>query len=357
MGCCQSHLKGSSLNSQFSDKLKEAIDSNCLKRLDMVIRILNSKSVPGELAFIDKEMTVINGRSYNPLAYSVLIGNEKVFKYLTEKGASIKCMEELLENQNLRSISIICLKGHLNLLKHYLPIYLSNYNSLPLTLKSFTIDLRDTVVKAPQFDLAIHTACRAGVVPVVQYLYKYFLDKSYCPREFDIKALDDYYGEDCALIACRSGHFPLIKMLHELCKCNFHNLNKHKENAIMICICGYRKTPGYSYIECLSYLVEIIKVDITYMHEETLLLAENDEIVSYLEQSLEKVGIYTKKKDIDKNVLNLKVIHEEIDNSRLMLFTDEVKGLLENDCSVASSITEHRSKILGSTFFDFMDNK
>ena len=72
-------------------------------------------------------------------------------------------------------------------------------------------------------------------------------------------------------------------------------LNKNKENAIMLCIPGCHKYPSYSYLECICYLNEVAKVDIAYMHEEALILAQNIEIIAYLENELEKINIFTKK--------------------------------------------------------------
>lgn len=44
--------------------------------------------------------------------------------------------------------------------------------------------------------------------------------------------IDDYTGENCAMIAARNGNIDMIRYLYEDCKANFHILNKRKENAV-----------------------------------------------------------------------------------------------------------------------------
>ena len=356
MGCCQSENKSSTLSQNvFGDKLKEAIDSGSVKTVHLILGLFQKKEKSSTTQFIDREIISINGRHFSALSYCMHAGNEKIFRYLYEKGASLQAAEELLESQNMRSINLICMKGHLNLLKFYLPLYLKSYNSFPVSEKSYTYDFVDTPIKNG-YELAIHSACRAEGVQIISYLYSYFKDKEYCPREFDIKSVNEQYGEDCALTACRRGNFNLVKMLHESCSADFTKLNNNKENAIMICISGCNKQPKFSYLECISYLVEIVKVDVTYMYEEALVLAENQDIVSYLEMRLQVAGVNAKKSELDQEALQFRVIHDEDDNSKQPIFTDEVRGYLSssNPNSMVSSIRDCLSKRIESSTIDIL---
>ena len=91
----------------------------------------------------------------------------------------------------------------------------------------------------------------------------------------------------------------MIKYLYETCQGNFHVKNKHNENAINICITNCKKDIMVNYFECLVYLVEKVKVDVKYMYEESLLMAENSIIIKFLEKKLAEVGINITKKEIE----------------------------------------------------------
>ena len=351
MGCCESSNADSLSASSFAEKMKTAIESGSVNRVSMILSMFKKKSIVAQVPYIDMEIYSINNIKLNPLAYALFIGKLSIFKFLYEKGASIVVMEELLEGGNLRAINIICYKGHKDLLEFYLPIYLKEYNSLPMSNKSFTIDLKDTATTKNEYDYAIHSACRAGMIHIVLFLYKYFKDKPYCPREFDIYYCDEYYGEDAGLIACRVGCFALVKMLHEVCGVDFKNLNKNKESAIMICISGYKACPSFGFIECVSYLVEVVKVDLSYNYEETLYLAEGQEMITYIELQLAKININITKKDIDKYLPQVKIVKDFNDNSKGPLFTEEVRQYLDDGRSILSSIacSEVRYDIVSSS--------
>ncbi|OMJ89874.1 hypothetical protein SteCoe_7859 [Stentor coeruleus] len=238
MGCCQNSKTQSLNHNLFKEKFKEAIDSGSIKRMKLFLDILNKKIKKSPILFIDQEIVTLSGKSYNGLGYCAYIGNSKLFKYLFEKGASLQAMDELLENQNMRAINMICFKGHLNLLKFYLPIYLRQRQSLSITEESYTLDFKDTESKDRVYEYAIHSACRNGMIHIVSYIYNYFQSKPTTPKDFNISSIEEYTGEDVGLKACRSGSFNMIKFLYEQCEVKFTNLNHNKENAIMICVCG-----------------------------------------------------------------------------------------------------------------------
>lgn len=358
MGCCQNSNAQVNQN-LFKEKFKEAIDSGSIKRMKLFLDVLNKKTKKSPILFIDQEIVTINGKAYNGLGYCAYIGNSKLFKYLFEKGASIQAMEELFEKQNMRAINIICFKGHLDLLRFYLPIYLRQHQSLTITEESFTLDFKDTESKVGVYEYAIHSACRNGMIHIVSFIYNYFQSKPTIPRDFNINSSEEYTGEDAGLKACRSGSFNMIKFLYEQCEVKFTNLNHNKENAIMICVCGYKLNPSFTYLECISYLVEIVKVDLLYMYEELLLIAENEELISYLEHQLEKRGVTVKKKDIKDIDKHLFIRHSQDhveDNSKDFLFSEGFHEQIEGSNTFLSSISSSaRSKNICSSIIDMLE--
>lgn len=340
MGCC--HSENMSINlGNYAEKIKEAIDSSSPNRLRMLFEYYSKKDPKPDIPYIDKEIVSLNGVQLNSLAYCLFLNKISIFKFLYESGASMRRMEELLVKHNLKGINLICYKGYKELLEFYLPIYLKDYVSFPQSVKSYTIDLKDKEPR-PEFDLAIHSACRAGMVNVVSYLYKYFKGKDYCPKEFDVLATDEYNGEDCALIACRTGCFGLIKFLHENCQVSFKGFNLHKENAIMVCVSGCNKAPSFGFIESVEYLINIVGIDITYNYEELLWMTEGSEMINLIERELEKKGITTKKKDLDTGILKVNKICDTYESSDKPVFTDETIKLVQPDNpSLISSISDN----------------
>ena len=135
---------------------------------------------------------------------------------------------------------------------------------------------------------------------MVVFLYKYFTKKNFTPKIFDIEYHNEKTGETCALIACRKGNYPLIKALHTMCNADFFVKNSFNENAVVLCVCAYRVEKNNSYIDCIRYLVEKIGIDISYIYEEILMLAECEELIYYVEQHLQKHNIFVTKLEVEE---------------------------------------------------------
>ena len=130
-------------------------------------------------------------------------------------------------------------------------------------------------------------------------IFNFFKDKDYKPFNLDLEFQEENTGENCVLIACRNGDYPMIKFLNELVKADFSVKNKNGENAIIVCLAANRKNPRQVYFECLIYLVEIAKVDLKSQYEESLLLAQDREIVFYIERQLKLMGITADKEKVE----------------------------------------------------------
>ena len=61
-----------------------------------------------------------------------------------------------------------------------------------------------------------------------------------------------------------------MEYLHQNCRADFRLLNVNKENAIMVAIAGMNRSPTIAYIDIIEYLIESVKLDVTYLYEGTL---------------------------------------------------------------------------------------
>ena len=253
-----------------------------------MMSLLNKIAKRNEPLFIDKPIFAVDKISFNALGYCAYLGSDKIFKELFDGGASLRAMEEQYLGQGLRVINVICSKGHLDLLRFYLPLYLRNCRSSIASFKSSTLDLYDE--KSPQ-DIPIHAACRLGMFHIVSFLHNQFKSHPEVPSEFNVLALDEANGEDAGLIACRVGCFPLVKLLHEQCEVRFVRLNKYREGAILVCVKADAKETNFSYLEILTYLVEVVRLDLTAGYEKVLEEAKSLPILKYLEDKLLELGV------------------------------------------------------------------
>jgi hypothetical protein len=64
-------------------------------------------------------------------------------------------------------------------------------------------------------------------------------------------------------------------------------------------VIGSKKFWTRDHLKVIKFLVEVVKIDVTYNYEETLLASQHEEITRYLEKTLEKCGITAKKTVID----------------------------------------------------------
>lgn len=292
--CCNADTQNLSAPS-IGAEIAKSIERNDLKKLKSLLKELSSLEIS-----INAPIIKIKGISLNPLCYSLFAGKRSFFKYLYDRGAKLEEMDEILFNLNLNAIDIICERGYQELLDFYLPLYLKNTPHAYKPRESdsslnFSAEYCYTNFMSP-----VQKACEKGQISIIIYLHNYFKNQSFIPEIFDPEYPNEKNGETCALIACRKGNYPMIKTLHTICNANFHVKNKYEENAILICVCGYRNDHNYVYLECVKYLVGTIKLNVSYMYEEILILSECDELTYYIEQELQKAGISATKSEIDE---------------------------------------------------------
>lgn len=303
MGCCAS-TKASSASFLYCKKLQDAIERSNLKTLIEIHKLFPQE--PGKPNMIDEPFITIHELNMSPLAYALWVGRLVTFQFLHKKmGASLSEMEELFIEQGKTAIEIICSNGSIEILQYYLPYYLKSLKPAPSVLGDINVSVdfqRSTLVETriKNTYTPVHIACDNGHVNIINYIFSQFRDKRSVPHTLDIDFQDENSGENCALIACRKGDYKMVKFLHEVCQANFKANNKRFENAIVITAASSKRKPTQDFYNLFVYLIEVVKIDITYMHEEVMLLLEDRNIIKYFENKLQKKGIASQKNNVER---------------------------------------------------------
>ena len=339
--CCSS--KKFEFNTSSSEWAR-SIERSDLNTLSVLINQLGK----GEQG-VDDDLIHIKNIFLSPLSYSVLTGNNITFKFLFEKGASLVEMDRNLLAYKLNAIDIICERNYTSLLEYYLPIYLKSGDAS--SDHSFcmepTLNLSNHSELSPQsYSTPIQKACEKGFISIIIHLHKYFKDKKFIPRLFDVNYTNEKTGESCALIACRKGNFAMVKTLFEVCCADFQVKNRFEENATIVCACAYKLNKKGDYLSIIKYLIEKVRLDITYMYEELLMISDCEELVYYIESQLQIKNIFVTKEDVENKygVIKGKALDSFGSNSGSDLFSSSIRRYLD-DC-------ENRSRISTVTYVD-----
>ena len=248
---------------------------------------------------IDEPMIVIDKISLNALGYALVTGRLNNFVLLLEgMGASIAAMEDMLERQGLVGIDILIERGYFELLCFYFPLYKAAFPQKFSNLEdsetscSFPNNTRNSR-KTP-----LHIATERGFLDIIEFVYYCFKD-SYAPEKYNIHHIDEYTGENSALIACKKCHFQVVRLLREKCEADFSLKSKRSESALHLAVFGSKtnKSEGF---ELIKYLVEEVEIDITFQYEETLLILNDSNILDYIEKKLLGKGILCTKEEVEK---------------------------------------------------------
>jgi hypothetical protein len=249
MGCCSSNVEKFSMHSRNFNSVAPDID-----------KVTSSFNTPYS---INDPMAEIENLTFNSLGLALYQGNLAKFKILKEIcRADPKQMEMLFTKQNLCSFEILFKKGHLDLVKYYLPIFMLScdckINDVPLLSKPLLLE-----------------AVRYQHLNIVKYVYKYFSDVE-APAAFDIHAVDHERCENSALIACKNCDLDMVRYLHEECKVNF--LVKDKKNQTPLIVAGFSSEDNESCFELVKYLIEKVSLDTSPDYEYLLEIFEESRI-------------------------------------------------------------------------------
>lgn len=309
MGCCSSV---SELNPQaLHYKIRKSMESGTVFNLDYYIRIC--AKLQNESFNIDR--FIIKDQENNNitfLALAFLYGRLDVVRWLEEKyNASFREMEKYLLKHETSGLQILAENGHTKLFEYYAPIYFTfKHELLDLSRHTpkdtMTLDLseisKDFLRLHPEAKLTpIQYACINGHYSIMQLCISY--NQNHNPvQEFDINTIEQKYGFNCALLSCKLCNFNMIKFLHTKCQADFHHLNNNKESSIQILISESNRAGKPEYFNCLLYLIESIKVDVTYNYEETLILLEENPAFDYILGKLREKGLSLPKDFVKEHI-------------------------------------------------------
>ena len=313
MGACCAVKHHTNLEKYLASKLTLAIEKNCVDRVrELIIKYSSMTSNKEPLLNINNTIVKIYSHDMNALGYALFLGYAEVFSIILDLGkAKLSAMTKFYQNFSKRPIDVICELGHKQLLECYLPYYLgkgdevenSESDSISLSFsrskptKSQSHEKSKTFLPISSMP-PIHRACEKARINVLKFLWEYFQNKS-VPNEFSVHHQDENTGDNCALVACKTGSLELIRYLYEVCRANFTIFNKRKESAIQVLAVWSKKKKTKKFKDCFRYLIEVVGVDYTYEFEETLLVLEDKSIIAYLEEKLKNDGISISKSRVD----------------------------------------------------------
>lgn len=275
-------------------KIFEAIKEGASHRVSSLISFLSQKP---ETNLLDNLQIKHKNITTNPLGYSLLLNKAEIFSKLISAGCSPGLMEKLFQLSQFNSIEYLVQKNYIEVLKLYFPLYQGLEVPVNTSVERYSIGF-SLSYKAKC--LPIHVATVKGYLSIVSFFCEFFQGKS-APFEFDIESLEENTGENSALLACRYGHFEMVKYLHSKAGANFGLVNFFKENALIVTMAAMNKDPDYKFVNIFRYLLEIVKVDPCYMYEEAAVLAKCKAMFNLLSEHLKKVGIIIQAKEFDEN--------------------------------------------------------
>mmetsp|Transcript_1665 Transcript_1665/g.3576 ORF Transcript_1665/g.3576 Transcript_1665/m.3576 type:complete len:374 (-) Transcript_1665:89-1210(-) len=295
----------------FKGSLAQLIEENRVKKFILMfetyVDIVETNKVKPVMK-VDESVISVQGIELSALAYAIRLGRLEIVRYLMEEArASLTKVCEALMIVRKTPLDVVCENGHLQLLTYLLP-KLDNIKPTSASEPDekadeslFAVTRQTQSQTYEQLRLltstytAVQRACEKGHFSVVKYIYQYYNGKCVPPVQCDLNHIDETTGENCALLAAKSGNLQLLNFLYYEVEADFFILSKRRESAIQLAVVGSKKTPKNTYLPAIKFLCEDVGLDVAYEYEETLLLAEDQQIVAYLERELTKRGINTNK--------------------------------------------------------------
>ena len=327
MGCNESTPK-KTISFEFSqkDKLQKAIDNNTESSLRSILE-LKSVFSSNSQSFLDSTRISYKNVEIPPLAYSLVRGKTLAFSTLLSEGCSIGKMEQFFSENNTFPIDIIFSKNYEGLLDKYLPIYISRKAEMQMSSENSGLPF-STPYNIN--DSPVHIATRTGMLRMINKVKEYFENIGPLPEEFNLSSLNEN-GENCGLLACRYGIPLLLRHFHEVEELDLRILNRYGENAVMICLRGLEDFKNYRYIDCITYLVEVVGIDIMHRCEDMLsLAASNVDASKYLEKELEKRGVNLKASEMKERSIPNNAVTPKFSEMYTKLFLIDCRNSLDS---------------------------
>ena len=263
----------------------------------------------------DETVVVIHGVGLNPLALCIRVGHLDIAKYLIEVAhCSIRLVYAIYKTIGKTPAHILCEYGHVALLAYFLPLHLdymatqaASHSSLPDDYEELSVfqegkQSRPNPISSlsTNTQTPIHRACEFSHLEIVKLVWRYMKEYPSPCRDFDVHAIDERTGENCALIAARVGDLPMMEFLFVECGADFTIKTKRKESALQLAVLSKKQHNSDKEFECIKFLLEKVKLDVVYEYEETLLLCDNSMVQEYIEDMLVAHGVSTCKEVIEE---------------------------------------------------------
>ena len=209
-------------------------------------------------------------------------------------GANPEIMENLLAKQGLSSVEILISKGHLEILKYYLPEYILNLTN--------QIEESEPLAKP-----LAHIAVAKGFIHIVDFIHSYFLDVD-PPPAFDLNYVNPVTRENSALIAAKNCNFPMTRFLNETCKVDFSLINAENKSALQLAVLGSKE--GLVNKELFLYLIDKCNVDVKHEYKDVLKHIDDPRILEYIQNLLEESGVFYKKESLEADEIKSPIMYQ-----------------------------------------------
>lgn len=322
--CCNREIESKSNN----DILIEYIHKRTAKSFKMFLSALREQDLK---KLLQSKFEAIKGHT-NVLGYCFIKNKYKHVKMLLAYSWLFIEMEKEFRSQNFELLIYLARRDYCKCVKAL--ILQTNWKNRRSSVYSAkTLDFCKGVKDEDEYyDLPVIEAVKYGALNTVKFFYDQFSKLNEVPEEFDVNSKDGSYGENCALVACRSGNFEMVSFLHTYCNANFHELNKSNESAIIICLSRIGPELNDEYFKILRYLIENLQLNLKDCCEEALIISQNSKITSYLEDRLKMQGVDIKKQDIEKNYSNkIKFTNKPTKSELDRILTDSFLKSLNQD--------------------------
>ena len=271
MGNCCTIKKSSNVADIVASRLLVAIEQNNIVKTREIINKYTVSTLGIEPVLnINRPIVKLYNHDMNALGYSLFLGHTEIFIMLMEQGRSkLSVMTKLYSEIGKQPIEIMCELGHKQLLEYYMPFYLNNNDDIDEP-KDFSESISFTKSKNTKSHddksklqnsthklTPIQRASEKERLGVLQFIWEYFKERT-TPPEFDIHHQDQVTGDNCALVSCKTGNLEIMQFLYEVCRADFHIMNKRRENAIQIMAVWSKKKKDVKFLDCFKFLVEVV---------------------------------------------------------------------------------------------------
>lgn len=308
MGCCNSSTKY--LPEELNQRILECFDSGSPKRLEYYIS-LKHKHQKEEFNIDTFTLKNNEGQSLNLLSLSMLYGRIEFIKLIHDfhKGSFVE-MENCLNKFGYSGLRVICENNYLEVFEYYSEVYIgckeyirNEYCRRVKDICALGKDPNSLKFLEKNCDgkfSPVQYACVYGNISIIKAFNTFAATLTEIPLEFDLNYVEEGYGYNCALIACKRGNYNMIKFLNNACKADFSILTKNKESCLQVLFSGANDAPMQELYNCFVYLIEKVKVDIKHNYEELLTQCEIFKVTDYYIQKLIESGINLKKSELEE---------------------------------------------------------